>query len=308
LLAHPIFEMRFSVTEPPNLEPSWTVSKVLAFATADFQKRGIEAARLESEILLCELLGMNRVQLLLDAQRPLARAELTRYRALIERRRGGEPIAYILGRKEFYGREFQVDSRVLIPRPDTEILVDVALRRTQLRSLFVRALDIGTGSGAIALTLARERPTWQVTATDISADALAVAQQNGMALGAVWGVRFLESDLFAKLPANERFELIVSNPPYIEADEMPELMKDVRDFEPHLALAGGRDGLDYYRRITEAAPHFLTTGGVLAVEIGSTQGQAVSELFTRAGFTDLELTKDYGGRDRVVSGKARPRS
>jgi release factor glutamine methyltransferase len=288
----------------PSSDQNWTASRVLTFATNDFKKRGIEAARLEAELLLCHELRTSRMQLLLDAERPLTRDELGRYRALIERRRHGEPIAYILGKKEFYGREFLVDSRVLIPRPDSEVLIDVALRRTLPRSLHARVLDLGTGSGALALTLACERRTWQVTALDVSPGALDVARANSVELGAVWGVRLLESNLFEALSADERFELIVSNPPYIEAGALPELMKDVRDFEPHLALNGGLDGLDFYRQIVATAPRFLTSGGVLAVEIGDTQGQAVMDLFAKAGFSELELERDYGQRDRVVSGKA----
>lgn len=286
----------------------WTISKVLNFAATDFRKRGIEGARLEAEILLCHELGTTRMQLVLDPERPLGREELSRYRALIERRRLGEPIAYILGKKEFYGREFSVDSRVLIPRPDTEVLIDVALRRTLPRSLHARALDVGTGSGAIALTLAAERRTWQVSAIDVSRGALEVARTNSLNLGAVWGVRFIESNLFEALSPDERFELIVSNPPYIEAGAMAALMKDVRDFEPHLALDGGPDGLAFYRKIVETAPRFLTSGGVLAVEIEASQGPAVLSLFEQARFTEIELTKDYGHRDRVVSGKAQGRA
>lgn len=285
------------------MDAHWTIAKVLAFAALDFGKRGIESPRLEAELLLGHELQMSRMQLLLDANRPLAREELARYRALIARRRGGEPSAYILGKKEFFGREFKVDQRALIPRPDTETLVEVALQRTRARSLGGRALDIGTGSGAVALTFARERPTWQVTALDKSPDALELARENALELGAIWGVRLLVSDLFTGLDPNERFELIVSNPPYIPEGELAQLDKHIRDFEPRMALDGGADGLDFYRVIAETAPRFLTQGGVLALEIGSDQAAPVSELLSSAGFLELEVAKDYGRRDRVVSGK-----
>lgn len=289
--------------EPAQTEPQWTIAKVLSFAAADFGKRGLEAPRLEAELLLGHELQMSRMQLLLDANRPLKKDELARFRALIERRRSGEPSAYILGKKEFYGREFRVDRRVLIPRPETETLVDVALARTRPRSLAGRALDVGTGSGAIAVTFARERPTWQVTALDKSEDALAVARDNALRLGAVWGFRLLQSDLFSALKPTERFELIVSNPPYISREELTTLDKGILDFEPRMALDGGEDGLDFYRALVKGAPPHLTQGGVLAVEIGADQGPAVEELFKSAGFVDVELTRDYGRRDRVVSGK-----
>lgn len=287
-------------TEP---EQSWTVAKVLRFAAIDFEKRGIESPRLEAEILLGHELKMSRTQLLLDSNRPLEKEELGRYRSLIARRRGGEPSAYILGKKEFFGREFKVDRRVLIPRPDTETLIEVALTRTRARSLGGRALDLGTGSGIVAVTFARERPTWQVTALDKSPEALEVARENALELGAVWGVRFIVSDLFSALDPSERFELIVSNPPYIPTRELAELDKGIADFEPRMALDGGDDGLDFYRAITTTAPRYLTQGGVLSVEIAWNQGPDVADLFTRAGFLDVEIAKDYGRRDRVVSGK-----
>lgn len=286
-----------------DAEHGWTIAKVLKFAALDFEKRGIDSPRVEAELLLGHELKMSRMQLLLDSTRPLGKEELARYRELIARRRGGEPSAYILGKREFYGREFKVDSRVLIPRPDTETLIDIALKRTKARSLTGRALDIGTGSGIVAITFARERPTWQVTALDKSPDALELARQNALELGAIWGTRFLVSDLFSALAPSERFELIVSNPPYIPTAELSELAPDIRDFEPRMALDGGSDGLDFYRAIALAAPRYLTQGGVLGVEIGWNQGPAVAELFRSAGFLDVEITKDYGRRDRVVSGK-----
>lgn len=283
---------------------SWSVKDVLQWATADFKKRGIESARLEAEILLTETLRVDRVRLVVDSQRPLGADELGQYKNLIQRRRRGEPLAYILGRREFYGRQFKVDRRVLIPRPDTEVLVDVALRRTRARRLFARALDLCTGSGCVAISLARARPTWQVTGSDVSPDALDVARDNALRLGALWGVRWSEGDLFAAVPSEERFELVTSNPPYISATEMAALPADVRDFEPHLALAGGVSGLDFYERLANEAIAHLTRGGVLAVEIGFDQANDVRRLFTNAGFTDVELDRDYGGRDRVISGKA----
>jgi release factor glutamine methyltransferase len=291
-------------SSPPEPERIWTVRDVTAFAADDFRKRGIESPRLEAEILLCRELGLNRTKLILEQERPLSREELSAYRALIARRRAFEPIAYILAEKEFYGRVFQVDRRVLVPRPDTEILIDVALARTRPRSLSARTLDLCTGSGCVAVTLACERPTWQVTGADISAAALEVARSNALAAGAVWGVRWIESDLFSALPARERFELITANPPYIPTAEMASLSKDIRDYEPHLALDGGADGLSFYRRIIKEALNFLTSGGVLALEIGWNQAKDVSTLLAESGYEDIQIAQDYGSRDRVASAKA----
>jgi release factor glutamine methyltransferase len=245
---------------------------------------------------------MNRVQLLVDAQRPLAKHELAAYREYHQRRRAGEPVAYLLGVREFYGRPFRVDRRVLIPRPDTEALVEVALSRTRHLSLSARVLDLCTGSGCVAATLARERPTTRVLGTDLSADALEVARENGIRLGAV-NCGFLQSDVFSALrPGVDRFDLITANPPYIPAEEIPTLAVDIREFEPRLALVGGDDGLALLRRIVAEAPAFLDEGGVLASEIGSDQGEGARAIFAAAGFREIETRRDYGGLERVISG------
>ncbi len=195
------------------------------------------------------------MKLVIDADRPLSKDELAAYRALHQRRRAGEPVAYLLGVREFYGRPFRVDARVLVPRPDTEILVETALLRTHARSLSMRVLDLCTGSGCVAITIARERPTATVIASDISPGALDVARENAVRLGA-FNVAFFEADLLA-LPEHRgpaRFDLITANPPYIADDEAPELPVDVRNFEPHGALFAGADGLDLVRRIVDGGP------------------------------------------------------
>ncbi len=287
---------------------AWTIRRVLVWAADDLKKRGVSSPRLDAELLLGTVLGIDRVGLLIDADRPLARHELTQYRALHQRRRAGEPVAYLLGVREFYGRPFRVDRRVLVPRPDTEILVEVALARTRHLSLSARVLDVCTGSGCVALSLARERPTTRVLAADVSPDALAVAAENALRLGA-YNAGLLCSDLFAALraghdgaPGRRRFDLITANPPYIAAGDIPGLVVDIRAYEPALALDGGADGLDFLRRIVAEAPAFLDEGGVLAVEIGSDQGEAVRALFAAAGYGAIDLRRDYGGLDRVVSG------
>jgi release factor glutamine methyltransferase len=283
------------------------VARVLRWASEDFARRGLESARLEAELLLGEVLGLDRIGLLLAAERDLSDGELGAYRELIRRRRGGEPTAYLLGRREFFGRRFRSDARALVPRPDTEILVEELLARTQHRALFGRYLDLCTGSGCVAISFALARRTWQVTGTDLSESALELARENALALGAVWGVRWLLGDLFAALPAGERFEVISANPPYIPSGELAELAPEVREFEPRAALDGGADGLDFYRRLAREAPSWLVPGGVLALEVGAGQAEAVSGLLRDAGFVHEARRRDYGGHERVVSAR-RPRS
>lgn len=280
----------------------WTIRRVIAWATEDLKKRGSTSPRLDVELLLCKVLKLDRVHLVIDADRPLDKAELAEYRGLHQRRRAGEPVAYLLGVREFYGRPFRVDRRVLIPRPDTETLVEGALARTRRVSLSARVLDLCTGSGCVAISLARERPTTRVLGVDVSEGALAVARENALRLGAI-NAGFLRSDLFAALPPGARFDLITANPPYIPDPEIPALQPDIRDFEPRLALSGGPDGLDLVRRIVADAPAWLDEGGVLALEIGAGQAPDVSALLTRAGFVDVSRARDLGGHERVVSGR-----
>ncbi|HEY2514319.1 MAG TPA: peptide chain release factor N(5)-glutamine methyltransferase [Polyangiaceae bacterium] len=284
---------------PPQ---TWTIEAVVKWATDDFRARGIDKPRLDAEVLLAFALNTDRMRLVIDSKRPLEPEELARFRDLVKRRRVREPVAYLLGVREFYGRKFRVDKRVLIPRPDTETLVDVALARTEGRSLSMRALDLCTGSGCVAITLARQRPTGRVHATDLSAEALEVARENALRLGA-YNVSFSPGDLFAALPKGcGPFDVITANPPYIASGEIPGLEKDIKDFEPRLALDGGGDGLDLVRRIVEAAPERLAAGGVLATEIGAGEAEEAVKLFEARGFTQVTVTRDYGRIERVVDG------
>lgn len=282
-------------------EQVWTIGRVVRWAADDFRSKGIESPRLEAELLLAHVLGVDRMRILLDQDRPLTSDELARYREVIKRRRAREPVAYIRGEREFYGRPFRVDARVLIPRPDTEILVETALRRTQHLSMSGRMLDLCTGSGCVATTFACERPSWQVTGTDLSEGAIEVARDNAQRLGAVWNVRWLVGDLFEPI-GDERFDLITANPPYIPLGEAPELSPDIREYEPHISLFGGEDGFAITSRIIDEAPRHLRRRGVLAMEIGAGQADEVAALFEKAGFVEVERTRDYGGHERVVSG------
>lgn len=284
----------------PASEP-WSIRRALSWATEDFRARGFASPKLDAELLLGDAIGLDRIHLIIDGDRPLDTNELSRFRDLIKRRRTGEPVAYILGQREFYGLAIAVDRHVLIPRPDTEILVETALKRTQ-EIEDGRALDLCTGSACVALVLAKRRPNWEITATDIAADAIEVARKNAERLGLLDRIRLLVGDLTEPLAADERFHLITANPPYIPAGDIPGLDPGIRDFEPKLALDGGADGLRVTRRIIEAAPRLLEPGGVLAVEVGFDQGPRAEELMEAAGFTDVERARDYGRHERVVSG------
>ncbi len=285
----------------------WTIRDIVGWMTDDLRKRGVESARLDAELVVAQAIALDRIQIIIQSERLLSAGELDAIRTLFKRRRTLEPVAYLRGYREFYGRPFKVDRRVLVPRPDTEILVQVALERLQGRELYARVADLCTGSGCVGITLKLELPTTTLDATDVSAGALAVARDNAQRLGAVFTCSFRQGDLFAPLrdrtgaPAHP-YELVVSNPPYVPHDEIATLQADVRDHEPHLALDGGADGLDLVRRIVDEAPAFLSPGGALALEIGAGQADAVAPLLEARGFRDVRRTKDYGGHERVVSG------
>jgi release factor glutamine methyltransferase len=281
---------------------TWTVERLLRWVTDDLRSRGIDTPRLEAELLLAQALGCDRIKLIVDRDRELEEHELARLRALVQRRRKREPVAYLRGEREFDGRCFRVDRRVLVPRPDTETLVEVALRRSQDRSMFGRLLDLCTGSGNVAISFARERPTWHVDGTDLSEDALAVARDNAIRLGALWSMRFRHGDLFNAVEPHDRYDVIVANPPYIPHEDIESLAPDIREHEPRMALDGGADGLDLIRVIAIGAPSHLVEGGQLALEIGADQPDQVSALLQQAGFIDIEVARDLASRPRVVSG------
>jgi len=289
-------------SESSGAAADWTIQRVLAFAAQDFGKRGLPSPRLDAEVLLSHVLGVDRMRLIVDSTRVLEPQELAAYREAISRRRKAEPVSYIVGVREFHGLSFRVDRRVLVPRPDTETLVEVALRRTKAANLQGEALDLCTGSGCVAIAFSRRRPTWRVTGTDLSPGAVLVARENAARLGAVWGVDFVESDLDTAVPAGQRFDLVTGNPPYIPSGDIAGLDADVRDHEPRLALDGGKDGLELVRRILPLAFRRLRSGGVLALEIGHDQASRVKDLFVSAGFSDVSGERDYGGIERVVSG------
>jgi release factor glutamine methyltransferase len=252
---------------------------------------------LENRILLCHATGLSRVQLITQAERPLTADEAACLARLVGRRLEGEPIAYLVGKREFFGLDFQVNEAVLIPRPDTELIVELAIERLPRDA---RLLDMGTGSGAIAVSVAHARPDARVTALDVSGAALAVAQANADANGA--RVRFLQSDWFAALGADERFELIASNPPYIAAGDEHLSQGDLR-FEPAGALTDHFDGLSALRTIIHGAPACLAPGAWLLLEHGYDQAEAVRALLQKQGYADVQSWRDLGGIERVSGGR-----
>lgn len=255
----------------------------------------------EARQLLGHVLGRSAAWLISHDDHALAEAELLAFASLVARRAGGEPVAYLVGYREFFGREFAVSPSVLIPRPETELLVDIALAKVGADGTATgrKILDLGTGSGCIAITLALEIPQAQVTAVDASAAALSVARGNAERLGA--SLRLLQSDWFDQL-AGERFDLIVANPPYIAAADPHLAAGDLRH-EPEPALASGADGLDAIRQIVAAAPAHLTAGGQLWLEHGYDQAEAVRELLAAARLSDIEQQPDLAGIVRVSGGR-----
>lgn len=256
--------------------------------------------RVDAEVLLTHVLGKPRSWLIAHADDVLDPRIDEAYAALVERRVGGEPVAYITGRRGFWTLELEVTPATLIPRPETELLVELALRRLP-EDQPLRVVDLGTGSGAIALAIAHERPRMQVTATDASGDALTVAQRNAERFG-IANIRFKQGDWLAPL-TGQRFALIVSNPPYIEAGD-PHLGQGDLRFEPVAALASGHDGLDAIRHIVDAAREHLNPDGWLLLEHGWNQGPAVSELLLAHGYRDVFTSSDLEGRDRVSGGRS----
>ncbi len=254
--------------------------------------------RLDAELLLADVLGKPRSYLYTWPERELEAEQLERYQAMLARRQAGEPVAYILGQQGFWSLELEVAPHTLIPRPDTELLVETALGL--LPGTLSTLLDLGTGTGAIALALARERPAWRLTGVDRVPEAVALAERNRARLK-LNNVRFIKSQWFSAL-AGERYQLIVSNPPYIAADDHHLAEGDVR-FEPSSALVAGADGLDDIRLIIAQAPEHLEAGGWLLLEHGFDQAAAVRELLSACGFSAVESRRDLGGHERISLGR-----
>ena len=280
------------------MQELWTIGRILKWTEQYFKEKGIESPRLDAEVLLSHILGRERIYLYVHFDEPLEPAELARYREAIKQRVQRVPIAYIIGEKEFMGLTFKVTEDTLVPRPDTEILVQAAIERLRARGDAPRFADIGTGTGAICLSVLHFLPKAQADTVDISPAARAVAEENAAALEVADRVTFHTGDLLAPL-AGQCYDAILSNPPYIPDGDIAALAPEVRLKEPHTALAGGKDGLDFYRRLMADAPALLKDGGFLAVEVGIHQAAPVAALAVPS-FSRTEILKDYAGIERVV--------
>ena len=276
----------------------WTIGALLQWTQQYFGDKGVDNPRLDAELLLCHVLGKDRVYLSVHFDQPLCKEELTAFRALVKQRGAHVPVAYILGEKGFMGLTFKVSPSVLIPRPETELLVEEVLSAVKPLSK-PYLLDLGAGSGAIIVSLLAHCPAAVGVAVDISPEALVVAGENAVDNNVRDRLTLLQGDLFAPLGLQERFDIIVSNPPYIPAADVDTLAPEVRR-EPRLALDGGRDGLDYYRRLAQGAPAYSKPGTLLALEIGIDQHETVPALLAAAGWTIQSIRRDYGNIPRVV--------
>ncbi len=272
----------------------WTILEVLKWTTNFFLERGIENPRLEAEYLLSEVLDIPRLELYLRFEQPLNPKERDRLKAYVVRRANREPLQYIVGYTEFYGYKIEVDPRVLIPRPETELLVEKAIGFCRFDT---KILEIGTGSGAIPIAILRQFPGITVHAVDISQEALELAEKNAIVNTA--DVQFFHSDIYENVPS-EKYGLIISNPPYIRDDEYETLAPEITRYEPKLALTAGEEGMNAYRRIIEGAENYLAEGGKILLEIGSKQAEAITELARSHGYNNINIQKDYNDLDRIA--------
>jgi len=275
-----------------------TILEIIKKTTEFFEKRGVESARLNAELLVGHALGLKRMQLYIQFERPLAECDLEKIRPLVKRRGNREPLQHILGGMEFAGLTLKIDRRALIPRPETEYLIELLVQRFSLPPS--RVLDLGTGTGVIALALAKAWPETTVMAVDISAEALALARENAVANGLDARVTFLPSDWFSALPAQDKYDLIVSNPPYLSDEETAATEPEVRDHEPHQALSAGQDSAIALEKIIGGARERLNESGRLVLETGIAQHARLRALLQAQGYPTSESLKDLTGRDRFV--------
>jgi len=301
---------------------TWTVLELIDWSRQYLSDKGFENTRLETELLLGHALSLPRIELYLNYDRQMSEGELARYKTLLKRRLEREPVQYVTGSAAFMLAEFEVSPAVLIPRPETEALTEVAMElledagfeRTQRGSEVAGArarealvADVGTGSGVIAITIAQAFPEARVFATDASAAALEVAARNAERAGVLERLELMEGEFLEPLRAEHldgRLSALVSNPPYVRSGEIESLPPEIRDFEPHRALDGGPDGLDCLRVMTQDGPALLAVGGAIALEVGDGQASEVAGLL-REGLGESEIRRDYAGRERIVLGRKR---
>lgn len=292
--------------ENPNRNEAWTIRRVLEWTLEYLGRHGSETPRLDAEVLLAFACDCPRIQLYTRYDEELPEPVRSRMRGLVKRRAEAEPVAYLVGHREFFSLDFEVTRDVFIPRPDTETLVVEALERLQSVAA-PRVLELGTGSGCIAVALAKNHPGMSVTAVDISPAALEIARRNADRNGVADRIRFIESELFGSVPAGHEYDAVVSNPPYIPRNEIRGLDPQVSRHEPELAIAGGPDGLDIIRRISAESPGYLKPGGLLILECSSEQTEAVSDLLAADQvFGGIQVCSDLSGAPRVVLGRREP--
>jgi release factor glutamine methyltransferase len=283
---------------------TWTLGRLLDWTTQYLKEKQAETPRLDAEVLLANTVGCSRIQLYTRFDEPASEAIRGKYRELVKKRIEGCPVAYLVGYKEFYSLRFAVTPSVLIPRPETEILVMEAIRLARPMTA-PQILDIGTGSGAIAIALAKHLPQAQITATDLSEEALTVARQNAQTLGLAERIRFLQGNLFEPVSPSDHFDLIVSNPPYVASEEWNSLPVSVAKFEPRLALHGGLAGLEVITKLLPEARMKLSPNGYLLLEIGAGQANQVSDLLTaKEGWRGASVIPDHASLPRVVRAQA----
>jgi release factor glutamine methyltransferase len=289
--------------EEPRKKPvRWTVKDVLEWTARHFKDKGIRSPRLDAEVLLAHALGADRLRLYLNFDRPLSPDERSRYRELVRRRASREPVAYIVGRREFWSLPIRTLPGVLIPRPETEVLVEVAVDNIR-HAPYPRILELGCGSGAVAMAVLRENPCARMIATDISRQALEITRLNANELQVLDRLDLVASDLFDAIRPGAEFDVVCSNPPYIPTETIAQLDPEVRDFEPLSALDGGPDGFDVIRRLVEQAGAYLKIGGALVLEVGDGQAESVAQLVRGAGcFRKVTKHRDLSGMERVVKG------
>jgi release factor glutamine methyltransferase len=285
----------------------WTIQKLLAWITDYLTQHGVDAPRLSAELLLSHVLELKRIELYTQFDKPVAKQHLDRLHHLVKRAAQYEPVAYLVGRTEFYSLQLEVDPHCLIPRPETELLVQKAVEWLRTRDGVQYVCDLCTGCGCIAVAIARNVPNARVTATDISDAALTIAARNVEKHQLTDRVELLHGDLFEPLVPHldvTQWDLIVCNPPYVSTVEYETLDKNVKDYEPPLALVAGADGLDIYRRIGADVDRYLKPGGTLLLEIGYAQGPAVREMLeTKDLFAEITVEKDAGNNDRIVTAR-----
>ena len=278
-----------------------TVLEVIQKSSEFLAKKGVESPRLQTELLLAHVLKLPRMKLYLNFERALTDAEADTLREMVKWRGQRKPLQHIVGSTSFCGLEIAVNPHVLVPRPETELLGEAGWQfLLTLNSQLSTALDFGTGSGCIAIALAMKCPAARITATDVSEEALTVARQNAARHGVTDRISFALGDGFAALPANARFNLIISNPPYIPTADIASLEPEVRDFDPHSALAAGTDGLDFFRRLAAEAPERLQPGGKIMLEFGDGQANAVQKEFESQKWIVEAVRDDYTQRQRIL--------